>query len=284
LGKLHKALEKLEKEEKTSKGVSHSPFLRADVQDPPVGAEILEDSLDVGYPESKISPDLVAFQKPHSFESEQFNMLKSLILFPQSGSPPRSIMITSVTPGEGKSFVASNLAVSIARNINEHVLLMDCDLRRPSIHNIFGFGRIDGLSEHLSKERSLASVLHKTIVSKLTILPGGSPPHNPSELLASEKMLGLLKEVKSKYSDRYIIIDSPPLPLASEVNVIARKVDAVILVIKYGKTKRESIEEVVEMIGRKKVLGVVFNYFDVRSLQHAGYGKYSSYSKYISRK
>jgi Mrp family chromosome partitioning ATPase len=97
-------------------------------------------------------------------------------------------------------------------------------------------------------------------------------------------MLGLLKEVKSRYSDRYIIIDSPPLPLASEVNVIARKVDAVILVIKYGKTKRESIEEVVEMIGRKKVLGVVFNYFDVRSLQHAGYGKYSSYSKYISRK
>jgi protein-tyrosine kinase len=252
LGKPHKALEKLE--------------------------------LDAGYPESKISPDLVAFQKPHSFESEQFNMLKSLILFPQSGSPPRSLMITSVTPGEGKSFVASNLAVSIARNINEHVLLMDCDLRRPSIHDIFGFGRIDGLSEHLSKERSLASVLYKTIVNKLTILPGGSPPHNPSELLASEKMLSLLREVKSRYSDRYIIIDSPPFPLASEVNMIARKVDAVILVVKYGKSKRRSIEEQVELIGRKKVLGVVFNCFDVRSLKHSGYGTYSNYTKYYGRR
>jgi protein-tyrosine kinase len=280
LGKLYNALEKLKKESIPPGGVGDAPFsLTSGIGASGMG-KVPEEPVATGYVESKISNSLVTFQRPLSFEAEQFKMLKSMILFPESTTPPRTIMVTSVAPGEGKSFVASNLAVSIAQNIDEHVLLTDCDLRKPDIHKIFGYGEIDGLTEHLSKGKSLSSVLYKTIVDKLTLLPGGRPSHNSTELLASEKMLGLLQEAKSRYRDRYIIIDSPPPYMASEANVLARYVDAVLLVIGKGKTKRESIADMVEMLGRKKFLGVVFNYFDIRSLQRFGYGKYSNYAKY----
>ncbi len=90
--------------------------------------------------------------------------------------------MTSAVPGEGKSFTVANLAVSIAMNIQDHVLIIDCDMRKPSIHKQFGIGNVPGLSEYLSKGTDLSSLLLKTNVIKLTILPAGKPPDNPSEL------------------------------------------------------------------------------------------------------
>ncbi|MBW2589634.1 MAG: CpsD/CapB family tyrosine-protein kinase, partial [Deltaproteobacteria bacterium] len=162
-----------------------------------------------------VDKNIVSFLEPQSFEAEQFKHLKTNILFPVSGNPPRSIMVTSAVPGEGKSFVASNLAVSIAQNIDQHVLLMDCDMRKASVHSNFGFDEVEGLSGYLSKETSLSSLLLKTDINKLTILPGGKPPNNPAELMSSNKMSELLKEVTSRYNDRYIIIDSPPPHITS---------------------------------------------------------------------
>ena len=117
--------------------------------------------------------NLVTYHNPQSLESEMFKILRGNILFPvKNTAPPKSILVTSALPGEGKSFVSANLAVSIAQNINEHVLLMDCDVRRPSIHSIFGFDDMPGLTEYLNKKASLTDVLFKTDVKKLTILPG----------------------------------------------------------------------------------------------------------------
>jgi Mrp family chromosome partitioning ATPase len=114
-------------------------------------------------------------------------------------------MVTSAVPGEGKSFIASNLAINLAQNIAKYVLLADCDLRRPSIHRRFGFSQVKGLSDHLENGTRLSSLLLKTVVDKLTLLPAGQPPLNPSEILSSAKMGNLIDELKSRYDDRYLI-------------------------------------------------------------------------------
>ncbi|SMC50543.1 exopolysaccharide/PEP-CTERM locus tyrosine autokinase [Desulfocicer vacuolatum DSM 3385] len=206
---------------------------------------------------------LIAYNKPHSPEAEQFRMLKTAILFPDKGEPPRTIMITSSTSGEGKSFVAANLAVSMANSIDEYVLLMDCDLRRPTIHKIFGLpDNTPGLSEYLTQGVPLSHVLKKIMLNKLTILPCGAPPPNPSELISSEQMKKMLKEVKSRYQDRYIIIDAPPPHLTAEANALARQVDAIIIVVKIGYSKKNALKDLVDAYGKEKILGVVKNYAD----------------------
>jgi len=208
----------------------------------------------------EIHPSIVSALKPHSIESEQFRLLKNNILFPEKGTPPRSIMITSPSPDEGKSFVSANLAVSIAQSIDEYVLLMDCDLRKPSIHTLFGLKEAKGLSDHLSSGIPLFSLLKKTFIDKLTILPGGTIPENPSELLSSEQMRHLLSEVKSRYSDRYVIVDTPPPYITSETNAIARVVDGIIIVIRHGKTKKKEVQDIIDIYGRDKILGVIKNF------------------------
>jgi protein-tyrosine kinase len=231
---------------------------------------------------NNIDRNLVALINSNSFESEQFKLLRTALLFPVSGKPPGTIMITSAVPGEGKSFVAANLAVSIAQGINEHVLLMDCDMRMPSLHRSFGFGNVQGLSDYLANGASLSSSLLKTKVEKLTILPGGKPQHNPAELLSSVKMSQLLAEVKTRYPDRYIIIDLPPPQLTAETVAIARQVDGIIFVIKCGSTRHKLVEDTLKKLDKKKILGVIINRFDIQSMKY-GYGRYGKYSKYYAQ-
>ena len=225
----------------------------------------------------KIDPNLISVLKPHSMGTEIFKVLRGKILFPASGKPPRSIMVTSAVPGEGKSFVASNLAVNMAQNIEDHVLLMDCDLRRPTIHRIFGLGRVKGLSEHLANGNKILDLLINTGFGKLSILPSGAPPLNPSEVLSSAKMANLLDELKSRYADRFIIMESPPPMLAPETSAIAKQVDAIIVVIRFGSTPMEAVEELIDNLGKEKIIGAVINRFDARTSRYYGYQKYGKY-------
>ena len=225
------------------------------------------------FPET-VHPSIVTLLNPQSLEAEQFRLLKNKILFPEKGVPPRSIMITSPSPCEGKTFVAANLAVSIARSIDEYVLLMDCDLRSPSLHTLFSFPDLPGLSDHLSRSRPLPELLRKTFVKKLTLLPAGKIPPNPSELLSSEQMRTLLQEVKSRYQDRYVIVDTPPPTLTSETNAIARVVDGIVIVIRYGKTTRKQVENLVDIYGRNKILGVIKNFSKNHVLSRYPYSHY----------
>jgi exopolysaccharide/PEP-CTERM locus tyrosine autokinase len=181
---------------------------------------------------------------------------------------PRSVMVTSTMSGEGKSFVAANLAVSVARHVNWNVLLIDCDLRRPNIHRQFGFQNVVGLSEYLADGAALEPLLLKTGIENLTILPSGKTPDNPSELLSSERMAGLLEEAASRYNDRLVILDSPPPTMTAESGALARYVDGILLVVKYGSTPKGSAKELIDKLGRKKILGAVINNFDI------GFSKY----------
>ncbi len=286
MGKIFDALEKSYKEpakkalKKNKKRLPLEQKVRSDSVDPPRIDNKIEKLFKTEANERKIDKNLICILEPRSFEAEQFKMLRTKLLFPMSGAPPRTIMVTSAMPGEGKSFVASNLAVSIAQNINEHVLLMDCDLRRPSIGKTFGLGNVSGLSEYLSNGLSMPDLLAKTMLEKLTILPAGRPPNNPSELLSSEKMFDLLDDVKQRYEDRYIIIDLPPPHLTSEAHALGRRVDGIILVVKQGNSNRKIIADLTEMLGKKKIIGVVFNGVDTHSFGYYGYGKYGKYGRY----
>ena len=224
---------------------------------------------------TNVNEALVSLLKPHSPASEQIRLLKTNLLFPEKGEPPRTIMITSASSGDGKSFVSANLAVSIAQSIDEFVLLMDCDLRHPTVHSLFGFDMAHkGLSEYLSSTMPLSSVLKKTFINKLTILPGGRIPSNPLELLSSEQMRRLLHEVKLRYSDRYILIDTPPPYITSETNAIARYVDGIIIVVRYGKTRKKEVQDIIDIYGKDKILGVVQNYVKKKIGYGYGYHKY----------
>ena len=236
-------------------------------------------------PHFGISEDLVAFHNPQSFEAEQFRMLRTNILFPPEGKPsPRTILVTSALPGEGKSFVSSNLALTIAQNIDKHVLLIDCDMRRPSVHKIFGYKSVPGLSNYLRGEFALEDLIIKTANNHLSILPVGPVPLNPAELLSSNRMIALVSEVRARYDDRYIIIDSPPPHLTAESNALAQFVDGILLVVRFGKTNRDLVTQLVEKLEREKILGVVANSLRRDSAVFYGSGKYKKYGYSESRK
>ena len=172
--------------------------------------------------------------------------------------------------------------MAIARGLDQYSLLVDCDLRRPSLVRLLGMeGTVSGgLTEYLREESDLPALIHKTAVEKLSILGSGTIPANPAELLSSGRMSRLVNELSGRYSDRFIIFDSPPFQVASEAIVLTKKVDGVIIVVGSGKSDRTKIKTMVENIGKDKVIGVVFNshkegYFAKKMFNpYGGYGHY----------
>jgi protein-tyrosine kinase len=278
MGKIFEALEKATRQTKP-KAAPPAKGKGKRAKQPPIKGNVVPfANLKNSTADLEFDPTLVAFHDPKSVEAELFKVLRTNLLFPAKGRPPKSILITSAVPGEGKSFVAANLAISIAKGVEEHVLLMDADVRRPSIHQFFGLGQTGGLSDYLLTGANVSKHFIKTPVDKLTILPAGSPPDNPVELLTSQKMKALLHEVSRRYEDRFIIIDSAPSSLASETAAITNYVDGVILVVRAGKTPRKAVTEVIEQLGKEKILGIIMNHSDQIVKKYYGYGKsyYSS--------
>lgn len=215
--------------------------------------------------------------------AESFRKLRTLIFHPEIGNPPRSIMILSAEPQEGKSFVCANLGVSIANDIDRKALLIDCDLRRPSLQNLFGMKCPKGLVDHLNnKEEDISNLIYATGHPKLSIIPAGLPPSNPSELVSFEKMSSVIKELTTRDEDRLILLDSPPFQAAAETLILSQLVDKIVLVVRWGKAGREGIKKMADSISREKIVGVVFNAFEMnildKKMQGVGYHNYYSES------
>lgn len=192
--------------------------------------------------------------------AESFRVLRSKILLPQDGRPaPKTIMVTSALPQEGKTFVTANLGIALAQGVDQHALLVDCDLRAPSLAKLFGISSENGLSDYLQGNDDLSSLLHRTSSMKLSILASGLPPVNPAELLGSARMLNLVEELSDRYPDRYVIFDTPPLEVASESKVLSQAVDAVVLVVRQGTSSRALVEKFISDIGKDRIVGVIFN-------------------------
>ena len=210
--------------------------------------------------------------------AESFRTLRSRILHPPSGIVPKSLLVTSAIPGEGKSFVCANLGVALAQGVDQHCLMVDCDLRKPALQRLFGLSPARGLVNHLRDGDDLSSLLLQTGVDTLSLLPAGPPPVNPSELLGSEAMARVLEELENRYDDRMILLDTPPVQAASETAVLARHVDGVILVVRWGGGRREHLHRLIELIGPERIVGVVFNAFEANVLENKVFGSYQYYA------
>lgn len=213
-----------------------------------------------------------------AYLSEIFKTLRSRILHPHEGKQvPRTIMVTSAIPKEGKSFITANLGISLAQGLDQYALLVDCDLRRPALARMFGLSRSPGLAEYLQDDKDPGALIVKTSVDKLTLLPSGDPPANPSELLSSARMENLVRELSSRYQDRIIIFDSPPFQVASEANVLSRRVDGVIVVVRDGGAGKPQVQMLMDTIGPDRIIGVVFNAYTTNVVERSlmkGYGYY----------
>jgi exopolysaccharide/PEP-CTERM locus tyrosine autokinase len=225
---------------------------------------------------------LVSLFQPGSLGAEQFRRLRTHVLKLNVSDPPKTIMVTSATAGEGKTFVAANLAAGIAHDLHFHALLVDCDLRSPSLSQWFGVQNGHGLSDYLVGRGQLSELLVKTEMEKLTLLTGGSAQAKPAELIGSRRMEALVKELKSRYNDRYIILDATPLLATTEPEVLARLVDGIVIVVRAGVTPRETVKQAIASLDPKKILGFVLNDVEFRSsgLSSRYFGSDGYYTQY----
>jgi exopolysaccharide/PEP-CTERM locus tyrosine autokinase len=198
--------------------------------------------------------------------AEQFRVIKRPLLTNAFNRGPgmirngNLIMVTSALAGEGKSFCTVNLAMSIAMEMDRTVLLVDADVARPTVPKILGLGTEIGLLDILQDEKlDLADVLIKTNIEKLTLLTAGRRHSHSTELLASQSMAELLKELAERYADRVVIFDSPPLLLTSEARVLAGQMGQIVLVVEAETTSQQAVKETLRQIESCDVVNLIYN-------------------------
>lgn len=199
---------------------------------------------------------LVCFEE-ESLAAEAFRLLGVRLRHLRRDRPLRRLLITSTIPEEGKSMVAANLASTLALTTNQKVLLLEGDLRRPSLFKVFGIGRNPGLCEYLQGDREIAKCIYRLENPSLWILPAGSVQNNALELLQSAKLSDLMDKLATLFD--WIIVDSPPvLPLA-DTSVWARLADGILLVTRQGITEKRHLKRGIEALESKKLIGALLN-------------------------
>lgn len=218
--------------------------------------------------------NLIAQSDPKNPAAEAYRVIRTSIQFAQAGKELKTLMVTSCTPDEGKSMTISNLAVVLTQ-AGKSVLLIDCDMRNPTVHKNFALSNRVGLSACISMGTPLAEAVQETKVAGLYALTAGVIPPNPSELLGSERMQELLAEAKAQYD--YVLVDTPPVLPVTDALIVGSIVDGSILVIASGADKVEIAKDVKEQLvsAGANLLGVVLN--KVRSEHSHGYGYYYYY-------
>jgi exopolysaccharide/PEP-CTERM locus tyrosine autokinase len=196
--------------------------------------------------------------------AESFRRIKRKVLMQvaktKDGMPANLVMVTSALAGEGKTFCTVNLAISIALEMDHSVLLVDADVAKPSVPKMLGFEAEKGLMDVLlDRGIDLADVLCKTDIDKLSVLPAGTAHQHATELLASETMGILLREMAARYRDRIIIFDSPPLLAASEAGALANQMGQIVIVVEAGKTTEAALKDALGRIETSNVTGLLLN-------------------------
>jgi len=195
-------------------------------------------------------------------QSAVFRMLRTQILKKMRDNDWQTLAITSPTAGEGKSLVASNLAVAMAMELNQTVLLVDMDLRNPSLNNYFSLNAELGLKDYLERDLALQDVLINPGIKRMVILPGIDRAEDSAELLSSPKMASLVSDLKSQYDSRMIIFDVPPILQTDDVLLSAHYFDATLLVLEDGKNKESEITKSMQLLEGHHLIGTVLNKSD----------------------
>ncbi|HRD94835.1 MAG TPA: XrtA-associated tyrosine autokinase [Rubrivivax sp.] len=223
---------------------------------------------------------LVTPDAPRSHLADQYRVLKRPLIANAMGKGAAQlkhsnlIMVTSALPGEGKSFTAINLAMSMAAELDHTVMLVDADVARPSVLRMLGLRPAPGLLDLLERKAEVADVLLRTNVDKLTLLPSGTPHPKATEMLASEAMTKLLDDMATRYPDRIILFDSPPLLLTTESRVLATHMGQVVMVVHAGRTLQASVQEALSTIEACPVKLMVLNKARGEGAGGYGYGGY----------
>ena len=204
---------------------------------------------------------------------EQYRRLAASLHHAQFEKTVKVLMITSASPGEGKTLTAANLALTLSESYRRKVLLIDADLRRPSLHHIFELPSVVGLSDALKSDTDQKlSVIQ--VSPNLTVLPAGRPDSDPMSGLTSDRMRRIVQDAAAHFD--WVIIDTPPVGFLSDANLLVAMVDAALFVVRAGKSPYRLIQRALDAIGRESVLGVVLNAID-ENVDDAGYYYYGYY-------
>jgi len=214
---------------------------------------------------------LVAALAPQSLAAEQYRSLRTRVTRAENGRALRAIVITSPNKGDGKSLTAANLALTMAQEYQQRVLLLDADLRRPSLHRLFGISDTPGLSDVLMGGAELDEALVTMSEYRLTLLPAGLLPTHPAELLGSAPMRRVLETLRTRF-DR-ILIDMPPVAPLADVAIASPLADGILMIVRAGVTPKPAIERALSGLDQTKVLGLVLNDAGESNAAY-GYGGY----------
>ncbi len=234
-----------------------------------------------GRPPIVANSSLVTIVDPDSPAAEEYRKLKTTL--GRQGavrSGRRVLVVTSCVSGEGKSLTAINLAVTMAQDTDRGVLLIDADLRRPSLAGYLGIEEGAGLSGCLRSGTPVRSAVIGTVVPRLEILPAGQAVRNPVELLASPSLGAVLEELKARRPDQMIVIDTPPILPFAETQALAARADGILFVVREGAVTTHELQDALENIDERKLLGVVFNNVTAQGTQR----RYAHYYRYYAEK
>ena len=211
----------------------------------------------------KLNPQILAENRCVGYQSEApeleyYRVLRTHIL-QQTGGKGNTIMVTSANPGEGKTLTAINLSFTFAREFKQTALLVDCDLKRQQIHERLGFSSEKGLADYLIDDAPFSDLMVWPGVEKLTVISGGKTVKDSSELLGSLGMKNLVADMKTRYPDRYVFFDVPPLLTCADSLAFAPLVDYVLIVVQAGKTSLQDINRALKLLPSEKILGLVMN-------------------------
>ena len=217
---------------------------------------------------SEFNKRRIALLRPESYISEQFRMLRGRIDSLAAQRPIRTVGMTSANPGEGKSTAAINLAIVESLGVGQRVLLVDCDMRRPTVHRSLGAAPDVGLAEVLLDQASLTRAVTRVDGTNLDALVVRNQPDNPSELLASNRMKKLLDELTQSY-DR-VILDTPATLGLPDSKIVSGLCDGVVIVVRADVTRREEVGAMLDILDRRRILGMILNGADI-SRESYGY-------------
>ena len=225
---------------------------------------------------SALAEKIVVDQHMSGVSREQYRRLAGILHHGQLNNGLSIVMVTSAVPGEGKTLTSSNLALTFSESYQRNVLLIDADLRRPTLHTIFNIDNSTGLSDGLSAATEKPMAIRR-LSQRLSILPAGKPTSDPMAGLTSERMLKLLREARGAFD--WVIIDTPPVALLPDANLLTSMADGALLVIKASSTPHHLVKRAADALGRDRMLGVVLNR-STMSTHGGSYGYYSNYYYY----
>jgi capsular exopolysaccharide synthesis family protein len=239
------------------------------------GRTLQAGAIPAGRPDFPAAERLVVSPTAGPLLVEQFRRLAATLLSARGGREIKSILVTSPAPGDGKSNVAVNLSLTLSESYHRSVLLIDADLRRPTLHALFGVHNTSGLAEAL-KPGNNGKVATVQVGESLTLLPAGRPDASPLGGLASDRLKHLIVDAGSRFD--WVIVDSPPVGLLADAHLVSEAVDGALLVVRAGVTPYPDMEGAAGTLGHERILGIVLNAVDPAEVRGEGY-----YSHYYGR-